>query len=87
MSSLSKYFDDFFDEKEIPWKMWEIRDASDNVHMIDTDFVIAAIKGTSGVEAETIARTLRMIDFLNKPVLPYLETLAIGYVLNLEKKK
>lgn len=69
------YFDRFFEEKEIPFTTWEI-EAGDTVHLLDSEVVIEAIKGTRGDEAKKIQATLRKIDFHNGDVLHFLRHLA-----------
>ena len=77
------YFKNFFAEKEIPFAAWEIEGADDMTHMIDSEFVVVLIKGTSGAEAQGLANTLMRLDFANAPMLPFLEHLARGYVANI----
>jgi hypothetical protein len=77
------YFERFFDEKEIDYRLWEIEGARD-VHLIDSDFVVELIKGTNGQEAETIERQLTVIDFQNGDVLRYLEHLARAYIATID---
>jgi hypothetical protein len=79
-----KYFEDFFDEKEIPYKMWEIQ-GKENVHFIDTETVVSIIKSLpEGREAVTIRHGLMLLDLHNAPILPYLEHVATAYVHAME---
>lgn len=76
---MSKRYDDylekFFDEKEIPYEMYEINH-KEELHIIDTDYVIESIKIAPYNEKKTIVDTLRKIDFANGNVNHYLKFLA-----------
>lgn len=69
------YFDRFFEEKELPYRMWEIV-KDDTVHFIDSEVVIEAIKNAPAGEQKAIRNTLVAIDFRNGDVMHYLEHLA-----------
>jgi hypothetical protein len=82
MSSTRAYFDRFFDEKDLPYRQWEITDVHGSVHLIDSDHVIATLRalpeGTD--EARKIRATLVRIDFANGDVGHYLGFLAHALV-------
>ena len=69
------YFDRFFEEKEIPYQMFEI-EHGDTVHFIDTDVVIEGIKNAPPAEQAQIRDMLVKLDFHNAPIVPFLEHLA-----------
>jgi hypothetical protein len=75
MTKTAKYLELFFEEKEIKYESWEI-EHNDNIHFIDTDYVIEAIKTAPAEEKEQIANTLRKIDFVNGNVNHFLKFLA-----------
>jgi hypothetical protein len=79
MTKTEKYFELFFEEKEIGWESWEI-EHNGETHFIDTDFVIELIKGAPAREQEQIANTLRKIDFANGNVNHFLKFLAEAYI-------
>jgi hypothetical protein len=79
MSNTNEYLEKFFEEKEIPYKMFEIKHKGE-VHLIDNDFIIELIKKAPAVEKKAIGNMLRKIDFLNGNVNHYLEHLANGYI-------
>lgn len=74
-----KYIEDFFAEKEIPFRRWEINH-NNNIHLIDNEMVIEIIKNVSTTEQKEIADALRKIDFQNGDVNHFLKHLAEGYV-------
>ena len=74
----ASYFDMFFKEKDIPYKVFDVKDSQGVTHMIPNEVVIEAIKGTRGSEKAKIEKTLRMIDFKDGDVNRYLEHLARG---------
>lgn len=73
------YLERFFEEKEIQYEAWEI-EHEEEMHFIDTDFIIAAIKEAPVQEKQKIANTLRKIDFLNGNVNHFLHFLAKQYI-------
>ena len=81
MTAAQKYFDLFFEEKEINYEMFEIEHQG-QAHLIDTDFVIELIKGAPAREQEQIRNTLVKIDFANGNVNHFLKFLAEAYVKN-----
>jgi len=76
------YFDRFFDEKDIPYRIFDVTDSQGLNHCIPNEVVIEAIKGTSGAEKAKVEKTLRMIDFHNGDVNHYLAHLAKGLAEN-----
>jgi penicillin-binding protein-related factor A (putative recombinase) len=78
-TAAAKYIEVFFEEKEISYEMYEI-EVNGELHMIHTNAVINLIKQASKTEQETIANTLRKIDFVNGNVTHYLKFLAEAYI-------
>jgi nicotinic acid phosphoribosyltransferase len=78
--STTDYLNNFFDEKQITYEMFEIVDKSGILHIIDTDYVIETIKVCRQSEQNKIALVLRKIDFKNGSVNHFLKYLAIGIV-------
>jgi penicillin-binding protein-related factor A (putative recombinase) len=74
-----KYLETFFEEKEIKHEMLEIEHAGE-IHMIHTNAIINMIMQAPKTEQETIANTLRKIDFVNGDVNHYLKFLAEAYI-------
>jgi hypothetical protein len=74
-------FEKFFDEKEIPYTSWEI-EHNGEMHYIDSDVVIEAIKATKGPERTKIAGTLFQLDFHNANIVDYLHHLAKCMIAN-----
>ena len=72
---MTTYFDRFFEEKDLPYQVWDI-EVGDTVHIIDSEAVIEAIKGTPANERRTIRNMLTRIDFVNGDVMDYLKHLA-----------
>ena len=79
-----KYFEDFFSEKDLAEKIYDVHSANGTPNVIPTSAVIAAIKSTQGNEAKAIENTLRQIDFYNGDVHHYLEHMAQGIAIDLE---
>jgi len=71
----------FFEEKEIPYKKWEI-EYKGYVHIIDSETVIDCILQTDGMERHKIAGMLFKLDFMNGNVLDYLFFLAKKMIEN-----
>lgn len=65
----------FFNEKEIPYKTWEI-EHDGQTHFIDSESVIQAILASQGDERNKIAGTLFALDFKNASITDYLKFLA-----------
>jgi hypothetical protein len=76
MSKTKKYLMTFFDEKDLSYQCWSLLDSNGTEHVIDTDFVKESIFSASSKEQETIADTIRKIDFKNGDVNLYLKFLA-----------
>lgn len=76
----NNYLKTFFQEKKVPYKLFEIKDKNNNVHLIDTEVVIHNIIVSSETEQKQIASILRKIDFKNGSVLHFLKYLAHGLV-------
>jgi hypothetical protein len=74
-----KYLSVFFEEKQLPYEMWEI-EHNEEMHFIDTDFVITLIQEAPKREQEQIAAQLRKLDFVNANINHFLKYLAESYV-------
>lgn len=74
------YLRNFFNEKQIPFQTFEIRDAESIVHLINTDVIIEAVLYTSAVEQKQIANVLRQIAIRNGSITHFLKYLAHGLV-------
>ena len=70
-----KYIENFFDEKEIPGKIFEVEGES-GINYIPNVVVIEHIKAAPTHEQQAIANVLRKIDFMNGDVNHFLEHLA-----------
>ena len=77
-SAAGSYLDLFFAEKDIPYKVFDVKDSQGVTHSIPNEAVIEAIMGTRGGERAKIEKTIRMIDFKNGDMNHYLEHLARG---------
>ena len=71
-----KFLHTFFQEKNLPYQLFEIADNEGLTHLIDNEYVIAAIFNTSVNEQQIISQTLRRLDFYNQPINEYLKHLA-----------
>lgn len=80
--STSKYLELFFEEKEIPYKVWEIIDNAGKNHVIDVEVVIEFVKNLPSDAAAPVVSKLRILDFNNAPVIPFLEHIATFIVNN-----
>lgn len=76
---MDKWFNRFFEEKDLPSKTFEI-EHDGTIHMMDSDFVIELIKSSSPDEKTKIKEMLIRIDFRNADVNDYLRHLAVGFV-------
>jgi hypothetical protein len=74
-----KYLEVFFEEKQLPYEMWEI-EHKEEMHFIDTDFVITLIQEAPASEQEQIAAQLRKMDFVNANINHFLKYLAESYI-------
>jgi hypothetical protein len=77
---MNDYFERFFLEKNLPYTSWEIQASNGELHFIDSDIVIEAIKIAPHYEQEQIKKMLVRIDFVNGDVLDYLQHLAGGLI-------
>lgn len=76
---MTRYFQRFFDEKDLPYVMFEI-DLGDEVHLIDNETVIELIKNAPANEQTALRHMLVRLDFANANINDYLRHLAEGYV-------
>jgi hypothetical protein len=77
---MATYFDLFFEEKDLPYRCWEIDDGAGFMHIIDSETVIEKIKSAPASEQKVIRDTLVRIDFVNGDVMHYLRFLAGAFV-------
>lgn len=78
------YLSNFFQEKQIPYQLFEITDSEGLTHFIDTVVVTEAIFNASAREQQLISQTLRKLDFYNQPISDYLKFLATALVKQYE---
>ena len=78
MTDYIEYFDRFFEEKDLEPQGWAIPDPLDETvtHIIDSDYVIDAIKIAPSKEQKAVRDMLVRLDFANQPIMPYLKHLA-----------
>lgn len=81
MTTFTKWFETFLEEKNLPFESFELNNSGE-VHFIDTDIVIEAIKGAPAAEQNGIKNMLVKIDFLNGNVNHYFQHLAQALVNN-----
>lgn len=74
------YIKRFFDEKEIPYQMFEFVDEYGNNHLIDNEAVIESIKDAHPGYQTPIANQLLKIDFHNGDVNHFLKYVAKGMI-------
>ena len=79
MTRDSEYIEKFFEEKDLPYVMWEL-EHNEEEHIIDNEEVIKLIKEAPFQEQKAIADMLRQLDFLNQDINDYLKHLAIAYI-------
>lgn len=84
MNGTSQYLKKYFEEKEIPYQLFEIKDSTGTTHFIDTDVIIECIQSTGMGEKLAIANTLKKLDYYNKSVNSYFQFLAGVLVKNFE---
>ena len=77
----AEYLEIFFEEKQLPVVMFEIVDDNGVVNFIPNEAVIEVIKQISPSMQESVANTIRKIDFRNGDVNHYLEYLAKGIIM------
>lgn len=73
--------DAFFDEKEIPYTVWEI-EKDGYINVIDSELVIENILESFGEERKQIGGVLFTLDLRNAPIIDYLHYLAKCLVAN-----
>jgi len=71
-----KYLKLFFEEKNLPFVSWSIKDKKGVIHTISNEVVIDFIHLANNTEQKQIADTLRQIDFKNGDVNHFLKFLA-----------
>ena len=74
-----QYIEKFFEEKEIPYQLWEL-EHNEETHIIDNEDIIKLIKEAPYQEQKAIADMLRQLDFYNKDINHYLKHLAMAYI-------
>ncbi len=77
MSSFLKWLDTFIEEKKLESVLFTI-EYNNNVHFIESDFVLELIKTASEIEQIKIKNMLVKLDFYNANIYNYLEHLARG---------
>ena len=70
------YLSRFFEEKKIPFEIYEIKDDQGLTHFVDTEVVKECILGTGISEQLIIANTLKKLDYYNKSTSNYFKFLA-----------
>ncbi len=80
MSSFLKWLDTFIEEKKLESVLFTI-EYNNNVHFIESDFVLELIKTASEIEQIKIKNMLVKLDFYNANIYNYLEHLAKGYII------
>jgi hypothetical protein len=79
------YLKTFLTEKEIPFRIFEIKDNEGTTHFVDTDVIKESILNTGISEKLVIANTLKKIDHYNASVTDYFQFLAKALVVNYGK--
>ena len=89
MTDYVSYFDRFFEEKDLEPEGWALPDPNDEsiTHIVDSDYVIEAIRLAPPEEAEKIRDMLVKLDFANQPIMPFLEHLAKGMIKTRSDRK
>lgn len=77
---MQQFLERFFEEKEIPFKEWELQDGDGRTHIINNKIVVSLVLGAPTAEQEKIGTILSKIDFLNGDVNHYLKHLAQAYI-------
>ena len=70
------YLRTFFAEKALGFKIYEVTDAQGNLHLIDSDNVIAHIHAAPLTEKMKIAEMIFRLDFANADIHHFLAHLA-----------
>ena len=76
MNGTERYLQNYFNEKEIPFQLFEITAPNGLIHFIDTDAVKECILNTGMGEKLAIANALKKIDYYNASVTDYFKFLA-----------
>jgi hypothetical protein len=76
MNSTSKYLKNYFNEKQIPFQIFEVVDNTGTTHFINTDVIIECIQATGMGEKLAIANTLKKLDYYNAGFDKYFKFLA-----------
>lgn len=74
-----QYIERFFEEKDLPYVIWEL-EHNEESHIIDNEDVIKLIKEAPYQEQKQVADMLRQLDFYNKDINHYLKHLATAYI-------
>lgn len=70
------YFERFFDEKDLPERIFEVKSPNGTVNQIPNQVVIEHIKQSSGSERKQLKEMLMRLDFHNADINDFLEHLA-----------
>lgn len=76
MNGTSRYLKNFFDEKIIPFQIFEVKDTNGLTHMVNTNVIIECILNTGMGQQISIANSLKKIDYYNASVTDYFKFLA-----------
>lgn len=76
MNGTSRYLKTFFQEKQIPFQIFEVKDGTGLTHFVDTDVIIECIQSTGMGEKIAIANTLKKHDYYNIGLEKYFQFLA-----------
>jgi hypothetical protein len=76
MNGTNRYLKHYFEEKEIPFQIFEVKDDIGSIHMVSTDVIIECIQSTGMGEKIAIANTLKKLDYYNKGTGDYFQFLA-----------
>lgn len=83
-----RYLETFFEEKEIPFKVFVVRNKRTMTeHIISNEQVIEAVMDMPYDIQDQIAEKLMAIDFRNGSVNHFLEYVATGLVQDFEENK
>ena len=75
MNGTSTYLKKFFEEKVIPFQIFEI-ESNGLTHFVDTDVIKECILNTGASEQIAIANAFKKIDYANADILNYFKFLA-----------
>jgi len=78
--AFTKYLEVFFDEKNLPYELFEIEASDGALHLIDNETVMETIAHAPAHEQKAIGDVIRKIDFANGDVNDFLKHLAISLV-------